>query len=78
MLKNLAKLELEIGGRIYHFLCDQDSPTEHCKEFLFQCLKYIGMIEDGIKKAQEEAKIMEENKQEEQPQEQGQEHAEAS
>jgi hypothetical protein len=57
MLKNLSKLELEIGNKMYQLLCENDSPIEHVKEALFQFQKYIGQIEDQVKatkKAQEE------------------------
>lgn len=49
MLKNLVKLEFQIADKIYHFMCDPDSPIEHIKEALFQCQKYIGAVEDNIK-----------------------------
>ena len=26
MLKNISKLEVKIGERLYHFICDSDSP----------------------------------------------------
>ena len=56
MLKNLSKLEIVIADKIYQFICDPDSPIEHCKEALFQCLKYIGKIEDSAKNSAEDLK----------------------
>ncbi len=49
MLKNIVKLEFQVLDRVYHFLCDNDSPIEHIKEALFQCQKYVGSLEDQIK-----------------------------
>lgn len=53
MLSTLAKLELQFEGRTYQFLCNQDAPTGHVKEALFQFQKYVGMVEDQAKAAQE-------------------------
>jgi hypothetical protein len=63
ILKNITKLEIEIAGKMYHLLCDQDSPIEHVKESLFQFLKYVGQIEDAIK--QQAQKSAEEKKESE-------------
>jgi hypothetical protein len=52
MQKNVVRIEFTIADKDYHFMCDADSPLEHVKEALFQCQKYIGMIEDNIKAAQ--------------------------
>lgn len=49
MLKNIARLEFIVMDRVYHFVCDNDSPIEHIKEALFQCQKYVGALEDQIK-----------------------------
>jgi hypothetical protein len=38
-----------VADKVYHFICDPDSPVEHIKEALFQCQKYVGQIEDNIK-----------------------------
>ncbi len=59
MLKNIVKLEFMVADRIYHFLCDNDSPLEHIKEALFQCQKLIGQIEDNIKSQLEAQKAQE-------------------
>lgn len=59
MLKNLSSLQHKVGDKIYHLICDQDSPLEHVKESLFQFLKYCGQVEDQIK-AQEEQKKLDE------------------
>ncbi len=34
MLKNITRLEHKIGERVYHFLCDADSPLTEVKEAL--------------------------------------------
>ncbi len=49
MLKTIARLEFVVMDRIYHFVCDNDSPIDHIKEALFQCQKYVGALEDQIK-----------------------------
>ena len=59
MLKNLAKLEVKIGERIFQMLVDQDSPLNEVKEAMFQFQKYLGQVEDALnaqaaKKAEEE------------------------
>ena len=56
MLKNIAKLEIKIGERVYQFLCDNDSPTADLKEVFFQFQKFVGQIEDQVKAQQEIAK----------------------
>lgn len=55
MLKNLARLEHTVEGRVFHFLCDQDSPLPAVKEALFKFMGYIGQIEDQVKAQQEAA-----------------------
>ncbi len=55
MLKNIVKLECQVGEKIYQLLCDNDSPIEHLKEVLFQFQKYIGQIEDNVKAQKEQA-----------------------
>jgi len=59
MLKNISRLESIIEGKVYHLLCDNDSPLLHVKEALCQFLKYCGNIEDQIKAQQEAAKAEE-------------------
>lgn len=52
MLKNISKLEIVIGEKVYQLLCEVDSPLEHVKEALFQFGKFVGHIEDSVKKAE--------------------------
>ena len=65
MLKNISKLEVKIGEKLYQLLCDSDSPLEHVKECLFQFQKYIGQVEDHVKSQQQQSE--EEKKVEEEP-----------
>lgn len=68
MLKNLIKIEAEVAGKIYHFLCDHDSPIGDVKEAIFQITKVIGNVEANIAAAQkqaESAKVEEQPAQEE-------------
>lgn len=55
MLKNISQLECKVGEKVFHLLCDMDSPLPHVKEAVLQFLKYIQHVEDQVK-AQEEAK----------------------
>lgn len=52
MQKMLTQLEFKVAEKVYHFICDPDSPLEHVKEALFQIGKYVGAIEDAIKAQQ--------------------------
>jgi hypothetical protein len=52
MQKMLTQLEFKVAEKVYHFVCDPDSPIEHVKEALFQIGKYVGAIEDAIKAQQ--------------------------
>lgn len=49
MLKNISKLEIQVGEKVFQFLCDMDSPLDNVKEALFQFQKYIGQVEDQVK-----------------------------
>lgn len=69
MLRNVSKLEMVIGEKVYQMFCDADSPIEGVKEALFQFQKYVGQVEDAItaatakaKKEQEQAQASEEAK----------------
>jgi len=69
MLKNIVKFEVQIGEKIYHLLCDNDSPINDVKEALFQITKAVAEVEQKItalnKQAQEESKPAEVPEQEE-------------
>lgn len=54
MIKNLARLECVIEGKVGHFLLDHDASIAVAKEMCLQFLKYLGQIEDAAK-AQMEA-----------------------
>lgn len=56
MLKNISKLELTVGQKVFQFICDNDAPIADVKEAIFQMQKYVGMIEDKIKEQQETQK----------------------
>lgn len=46
MLKTIAKIEFKINERIYQLFCENDSPLNDIKEFLYQISKYVGKCED--------------------------------
>jgi hypothetical protein len=56
MLKQLSQLEHKIEERIYHFLCDPNSPLEHVEESLFQFISYVRKIREAVKVQQEQQK----------------------
>lgn len=56
MFQTLAKFEVIIENKVYHFLCDPNSSIDHVKEALFQVQKAVATLEDQIKSAQEAAK----------------------
>jgi|BogFormECP03_OM2_1039629.scaffolds.fasta_scaffold00001_16 hypothetical protein len=58
MLKNVVRFEHTIGPKIYHFICDPDSPLPEAKEALFQFLIDIGKIEEQIKATQTAAEAV--------------------
>ncbi len=55
MLKNISKLEITVGQKVFQFFCDNDAPLGDVKEAIFQFQKYVGMVEDNIKAQQEAA-----------------------
>ncbi len=56
MLKNLARFESIIEGKVGHFLLDHDTPIAIAKEMCVQFLKYIGQVEDAARAQQEATK----------------------
>ena len=41
MLKNIVKLEKKIGDRIYHFICDPDSPVGEIHDALHEMKDFV-------------------------------------
>ena len=64
MMKNVTQFKSIIQGIESNFHFDQGCPLTTAKEALFECLKWIGQIEDQAK-AQAEAKVEEQKKLEE-------------
>lgn len=54
MLKNISQLEYKIGDKVYHLLCDNDSPLEHVIEAANQFLKFVLNVQDQVKAAQDQ------------------------
>lgn len=54
MLTNLSQLSQTINGKLHQYFTANDASIVECKEFLFQCLKYVGQVEDNIKMMQEQ------------------------
>lgn len=55
MIKSITQLEHKIGDKVFHFLCDHDSPIQEVKESLCQFLGYVANVENAVK-AQAEQK----------------------
>jgi hypothetical protein len=55
MLKNISKLEFQVGEKVYQFLCDMDSPLEHAKIALNEFQKAIDAIAANLKAQQQES-----------------------
>jgi hypothetical protein len=62
MISNITRIECKVGEKVYHLSCDMDSPVADVKEAVFQFQKYIGHIEDQIKKNLEAQKAAEAEK----------------
>jgi len=64
MLKNLTQFKSVIQGveSLFHF--DANCPVSVAKEAVFECLKWLGQIEDQIKALEEAKRKEEENKEE--------------
>lgn len=59
MLKNISRLQHVIGDRVFHLLCDSDSPLTEVRDSILEFLKFIGRMEDAAKQAQEQQKELE-------------------
>lgn len=49
MLKNVVRLEHVVADKVFHLICDSDSPLPALKEALFEFIKYVGHVEDQAK-----------------------------
>lgn len=49
MIKQLTQLEHKIGDRVFHFVCDPNSPITEVKDALLQFIKLACQVEDQIK-----------------------------
>ena len=58
MNKNSSRYEVVVDGKQGHFYFENDTSIPVAKEMLFQCLKFLGQVEDSIK-AQIESKKQE-------------------
>lgn len=60
MLSNLTRLEHIVGDRVYHFLCDANSPIAEVKDAICQFMGFVANVERASKeqtdlKAKEDA-----------------------
>ncbi len=53
MLKNVTKLEVKIGERLYHFLCEVDSPIGEVHDVLSSMKAFVIQRMQEAQKAQE-------------------------
>lgn len=66
MLKNISRLEHKVGDRVYHLICDNDSPLNDVKDALCKFLSYVDQIAEAAKAnqaAQQEAQPVPEGEQ---------------
>lgn len=56
MIKNFVRMEVQVAGKDYYFMADQDSTTGPVKEALCHFIKIIGQIEDQAKAALDQKK----------------------
>jgi hypothetical protein len=49
MLKTIARLEHKIGDKVYHLLCDSDSPISDVKEAISQFMGHVIGVENAVK-----------------------------
>jgi len=54
MNKNLTQFKSTIQGIENYFYFDSNCPIDIAKESLFECLKWIGQIEDAAKSVQQQ------------------------
>jgi len=52
MLKTIARLEHKIGDKVYHLLCDSDSPISDVKEAISQFMGHVVGVENAVKAQQ--------------------------
>jgi hypothetical protein len=64
MIKNVTQFKSVIQGIESTFHFDQNCPIEVAKGALFECLKWLGQIEDHVKAQQDAQKASEESKDE--------------
>lgn len=56
MIKNITRLEHKVGDRIYHFVCENDSPLGEIHDALSKFKSCIIEIINGQEKAKEACK----------------------
>jgi len=59
MLKNVARLEHVIGSRIFHFLCDPDSPLNEVRDALAVFNEYVDKVEAAARGSQNPEPVQE-------------------
>jgi hypothetical protein len=64
MRKNITKITFRLNDKDYDFLCESDSPLSDVREIGFYLIKYVGQIEEDLKKSKEvvEEKVLQECK----------------
>lgn len=60
MLKNVSRLEVQIGEKLYHFVCDSDSPLGEVHDAIAKMKSFVvNMIVEQEKKETENKKAVE-------------------
>lgn len=60
MIKNLTRLAYEIGDKVFHLYCEQNSTTAELKEIAAQIIAHMVEIEKQMSVAKEESRPAEE------------------
>lgn len=51
MIKNITRLEHKIGERVFHLMCEADSPISEVKDALFIFVSHVTQIEKAANEA---------------------------
>ena len=59
MIKSVTRLEHKVGDRVYHFMCDNDSPLGEIHDALAKFKSYVVEIINAAEKNKEAVKVEE-------------------
>jgi hypothetical protein len=62
MIKNLSRIEIAVGERVYHFLCEVDAPIGEVHDALMQMKGFVIQKMQDIQAAQNPVPVKTEDK----------------